>query len=155
MLDRGTAVENFVFNYLDYRLWKFDWEDHKNDPKKKQNYKDFKFTFRSSVEHHYPQNPPGDLRKLDEVDKFGNLCLISSSENSCLSNFPPMDKKEHIENNIKKGKIESIKQVRMIEKQETKGKWGENEILEHGKEMKEILGLCCRCPMNDSTCKRK
>jgi hypothetical protein len=44
---------NFIFNYLDYLLWlKYKESDSK--------IKNFKFTFRSSVEHYYPQNPmPG------------------------------------------------------------------------------------------------
>src|SRR5690606_4752623 len=39
---------NLVFNYLDYLIWK-DSDDRK--------IKEFYFTFRSSVEHFYPQNP--------------------------------------------------------------------------------------------------
>ncbi|ENA1795425.1 DUF262 domain-containing protein, partial [Flavobacterium psychrophilum] len=39
-LNNGTAVENFIFNYLDYLLWKTT-----------SNFKNFEFTFRSSVEH--------------------------------------------------------------------------------------------------------
>lgn len=40
-LDKGMAVENFIFNYVDYLLWK----DEKIDAKYKIN---FSFAFRSS-----------------------------------------------------------------------------------------------------------
>mgnify|MGYP000524815964 CR=1 FL=1 len=84
LLDKGTAVENFVFNYLDYILWK---ESSFN----------FEFTFRSSVEHYYPQNPISKEHTIDKsiYDLFGNLCLISSSKNSRLSNHMPTAKKDY------------------------------------------------------------
>ncbi len=127
LLDKGTDVENFVFNYLDYLLWKDDVKS----------YKDFEFTFRSSVEHYYPQNPIDDIPKLDNnvLNDFGNLCLISRSKNSRLSNFLPKAKTEFYEkNNIK----DSIKQGIMMSESKS-GDWGEDEIYRHGKEMKKIL----------------
>jgi hypothetical protein len=52
-LDKGTQVEHFIFNYLDYILWL-----NKNQYNQLQQYaKEFKFTFRDSVEHFYPRNP--------------------------------------------------------------------------------------------------
>jgi hypothetical protein len=123
-LDRGTNVENFVFNYLDYLLWN----------KNKTEYRTFEFIFRSSVEHYYPQHPiEGNISLAQEVlDKFGNLCLISSSINSKLSNYMPAAKKDHYNRNPI---IESIKQ-RLMMKYDT---WGEIEINKHGKEMKNII----------------
>ena len=87
-LDRGTAVENFVFNCLDYLLWK----------ERREGYKNFKFTFRSSVEHFYPQHPERKDSKMDEetLDNFGNLCLISARRNSGLSNHMPIVKVNRI-----------------------------------------------------------
>jgi hypothetical protein len=125
-LDKGTFVENFIFNYLDYLLWDKD----------KSKYSSFEFTFRSSVEHYYPRHPdPREgLPVLEEniLDNFGNLCLISSSRNSELSNHPPKEKKEHCRANPS---IESIKQQIMMEYE----KWEKGEILEHGAAMKNIL----------------
>lgn len=84
----GTNVPNFIFNRLDYLLWK----------KKMGNYTDFRFTFRSSVEHFYPQHPRNPSEnyqtlKEKEIDHFGNLCLISQSTNSRFSNDMPTAKK--------------------------------------------------------------
>jgi len=122
LLDKGTLVENFVFNYLDYILW----------AKKTDGYKGFEFTFRSSVEHYYPQNPVGNVKKINErvCDSFGNLCLISRSKNSKLSNHLPEAKKQF----YTKSKIDSLKQKLMMETD-----WNESEIKKHGKEMKDYL----------------
>ena len=119
-LDNGTAVENFVFNYLDYILWK---EQNVN----------FEFTFRSSVEHYYPQNPISKEHKIEAsvYDLFGNLCLISSSKNSRLSNHMPTAKKDYY---FKVG-ADSLKQQLMMENDN----WEEKEIRIHTKEMKDKL----------------
>ncbi|MDO6803043.1 DUF262 domain-containing protein [Wenyingzhuangia sp. 1_MG-2023] len=119
-LDNGTAVENFVFNYLDYILWK---EKNVN----------FEFTFRSSVEHYYPQNPISKDHAIDSsiYDLFGNLCLISSSKNSRLSNHMPLAKMDY----YSKVGTDSLKQQLMMEEDN----WEEKEIKDHTKEMKAKL----------------
>ncbi|KAA6339102.1 hypothetical protein EZS27_012937, partial [termite gut metagenome] len=129
-LDQGTGVENFVFNYLDYLLWQKDRQEDK--PK----FESFEYTFRSSVEHYYPQNPIEGNPKIDQkhLDNFGNLCLISSRKNSRLSNFMPQAKKDFYQNSATIG-IDSIKQSLMMEF----SNWNVSEIESHGKEMKELL----------------
>ena len=127
-LNQGTGVENFIFNYLDYLLF-----INEDIPGK---YKEgFRFTFRSSVEHYYPQNPREDLlEKLEDedLDRFGNLCLISDSLNSSLSNLHPKDKREILKNSKSN---ESIKQKIMLSYEP----WEVGQIDEHGKEMTKIL----------------
>ena len=122
----GVLVPNFVFNRLDYQLWK----------KYKEKYPKFRFTFRSSVEHHYPQHPSEEhgLEKLDKktLDNFGNLYLLSQSKNSRLSNLTPKAKCSYYEKNEN---YDSLKQAIMM----SYDKWEENEIKEHGKEMLKIL----------------
>lgn len=122
-LNNGTAVENFIFNYLDYLLWKTT-----------TNFKNFEFTFRSSVEHYYPQNPMEGNKELEKeyLNNFGNLCLISSSKNSRLSNYMPQAKKDHYQNSTS---IDSIKQRIMM----TETKWSKQEITNHNEQMKKIL----------------
>jgi hypothetical protein len=124
-LNKGTEVENFVFNYLDYLIWK-------QDPPK---YKDFQFAFRNSVEHHYPQNPINKEDKLNPsseipkgVDDFGNLCLLSRSKNSKLSNYLPSGKADH----YRRSGMDSIKQMLMIHYGVN---WGTSEIIEHRNKM--------------------
>ncbi len=142
-LNEGTKVENFIFNYLDYLLWQ-DYRADKNyfkinngqafDDKR---IGDFEYTFRSSVEHYYPQHPIDENLVLKEkntkwLDNFGNLCLISGSKNSRLSNFMPAAKKDYYTGSPT---IDSIKQCIMMEYQE----WHINEIKEHNDMMIKLL----------------
>lgn len=142
-LHQGTTVENFIFNYLDYLLW----QDYRTDKKyfkikNEQVFTDdrirhFEFSFRSSVEHYYPKHPIDENLALKGqnavwLDNFGNLCLISHSKNSRLSNFMPSQKKEFYSGSPT---IDSIKQRIMMEYDQ----WGAKEIELHGKKMIEIL----------------
>jgi len=85
------------------------------------------------VEHYYPQNPVGNIERLGSVicDNFGNLCLISRSKNSKLSNHLPEAKKDYYKN----AGIDSLKQ-RLMMKIDV---WDKEAIFKHGKEMKELL----------------
>lgn len=148
-LNQGTVVENFIFNYLDYLLWQ-DYRSDKNYFKIKNGQaftdnrvKDFEYTFRSSVEHYYPQHPIDEnliLKGQDAnwLDNFGNLCLISGSKNSRLSNFMPTAKKDYYTGS---STIDSIKQRIMMEYEnwDTNGTNNHNEIKEHSEKMTELL----------------
>lgn len=118
----GNIANNLVFNYLDYLLWL----EHREENNR---IRDYEFTFRSSVEHFYPQTPrEGHVRLPEDVlDSFGNLCLISHSKNSTLSNYMPKAKKDH----YKAGALDSIKQWLIMQPEQ----WGEEEIKEHYDEM--------------------
>ncbi|QKX17316.1 DUF262 domain-containing protein [Microbulbifer sp. YPW1] len=144
-LDQGTGVQNFIFNRLDYRLW-LQLRDGTSFPGVDMSYvrgrhQTFRFSFRTSVEHYYPQNPlGGSVLKASEtlpngVDSFGNLCLISHSNNSKLSNYLPTAKKEHYD---KATAVESLKQVFMMSYKH----WGPEQpevIAAHERMMIEVL----------------
>ena len=127
--DDGINVPNFVFNRLDYQLW----------TKYKNTYPQFRFTFRSSVEHHYPQHPSEEhgLDRLEKktLDNFGNLYLLSQSKNSRLSNLPPEAKLTYYPN----GDYDSLKQALMMEKTKELNNWKAEEILKHGEDMWALL----------------
>lgn len=125
-LSFGNIENNLVFNFLDYLLWV---KHQASDDKVKY----YEFTFRSSVEHYYPQNPlSGDKRLPTELlDSFGNLCLISHSKNSRLSNHMPAAKREHYFGS----KIDSVKQHLMMDYE----LWNEANIKAHFNEMKSVL----------------
>jgi len=141
-LDIGTGVNNFIFNYLDYLLW----QNYKTDNKEyfriingKKTINDdrisrFEYTFRSSVEHYYPQHPIQGNPSIDPIwsNNFGNLCLLSASKNSKLSNYMPQAKKDHYQGSTT---IDSIKQRIMMEYND----WSTKEIEDHGEKMKELL----------------
>ena len=115
-----------MITYLDYLLWlKYEQRD--------STVKSYEFTFRSSVEHYYPQHPMlgYDTLSPDILDSFGNLCLISHSKNSRLSNFMPEAKREYYQKNP----IDSVKQYLMMKYKH----WNEESINKHYQKMKNIL----------------
>ena len=145
--DDGVSVPNFIFNRLDYQLWKFFHEQEQEQEQrveilsendkwltiknKEAIWKKFRFTFRSSVEHHYPQHPSAGDELESGLNNFGNLYLLSQSKNSSLGNSSPEEKKKHYTNN----EYDSLKQAIMM----SYDKWGEDEIKVHGEKMLTIL----------------
>ncbi|MFC0308465.1 DUF262 domain-containing protein [Gallibacterium trehalosifermentans] len=124
----GQAIPHYIFNYLDYLLWK-DWDNIGKDNifLRKNN---FVFSLsRNSIEHYLPQSKSDMLGDVNNVDSFGNLCLISHYQNSSLNNQVPLGKRMRYEN----GSLKCIspKQALMLS-YET---WGEKEIEDHYKEM--------------------
>lgn len=121
----GNIENNLVFNFLDYLLW---LEHRASEP-----VKSYEFTFRSSVEHYYPQHPLDGQVQLDAdtLNSFGNLCLISHSKNSRLSNFMPAAKKEFYKSNA----IDSVKQYLMMETES----WDASAISAHAEQMNNVL----------------
>ncbi|MGM9774538.1 MAG: DUF262 domain-containing protein [Candidatus Egerieousia sp.] len=120
-----TNIDVFYFNYLDMQLWL------------KGECREFVFTSRSSVEHFYPQHPMENYRPMDEehLHSFGNLCLISSSKNSKLSNFSPIQKTDF----YAKSQIDSIKQKLMMDRCREKRNWDISDIEEHAQEMERVI----------------
>lgn len=133
----GSIRNIFVFNYLDYLLWKKG-----NGPK-------FIFTARSSIEHFYPQNKRDDKVFINDkntedtlLHSFGNLCLISHSLNSRVSNDMPDVKVKYFSDgrDIKTGNIDSLKLLKMIQRIKGKeDKWDQTMIKNHEDEMLEVL----------------
>lgn len=124
----GHIESNFVFNYLDYLLWRYRFGESNHD-----------FTFRSSVEHFYPQHPVGEHPKLasEVLNSFGNLCLISHSKNSKLSNHLPTAKREY----YGKSDFDSFKQKLMLDLAEQWGPNHESTIKQHETEMLNLLRI--------------
>lgn len=130
----GLAIPHYIFNYLDYLLWK-DWDNRGKDNKflKKS---DFVFSLsRNSIEHYFPQSRRDSLSESDQdnLDSLGNLCLISHYQNSSLNNEVPSEKRKRYEN----GSLKCIspKQAIML----SYDTWGSKEIEEHKKDMMKIL----------------
>ncbi|PRD20492.1 UNVERIFIED_CONTAM: yfjM [Trichonephila clavipes] len=121
----GNIENNLVFNFLDYLLW---LKHGKSDP-----VKSYEFTFRSSVEHYYPQKPLQGIDPLaeDDLHSFGNLCLISHEKNSRLSNFTPEQKKAFYLKNT----LDSVKQHLMMQPET----WDVPAIREHHQQMIDVL----------------
>lgn len=130
----GLAIPHYIFNYLDYLLWK-DWDNRGKDNKflKKS---DFVFSLsRNSIEHYFPQSRRDSLSESDQdnLDSLGNLCLISHYQNSSLNNEVPSEKRKRYEN----GSLKCIspKQALML----SYDTWGSEEIKKHNEDMGKIL----------------
>lgn len=136
----GQAIPHYIFNYLDYLLWR-DWG---NEIDEKILQKDnFIFSLsRNSIEHYLPQSRKESLLgniELDNRDRvlnsFGNLCLISHYQNSSLNDQIPSEKvKRYLSGSLK---CISPKQALMMSKKP----WDSVKIEEHQKEMIKILDL--------------
>ena len=90
------------------------------------------------MEHWYPRNPSeGTFERWDDdVDRFGNLCLIQRNVNSRFSNMSPEAKKSTFKDMIKKG---SLKLRIMSEKTNESQKWKETICAQHEQEMLDLL----------------
>lgn len=128
-IDQGCSVHNFIFNFYDFITWQ-------NAPQK---YPKFDFSYRTSVEHFYPQKPMKGYPVLndDVLHSFGNLCLISSSMNSKFSNNMPKAKLANfgLDEEVRNGL--SLKLLEMMDVVKVKGDWSENEIKVFNEEAKQ------------------
>lgn len=124
-LPEGFAISRIVFTYLDFLLL--------NEAAKE----DFKFQFRTSIEHFYPQHPDKD-QSGEVLDKkylhwLGNLALVSVSANSKFSNNLPRNKiswKQIVQ--------QSAKLQLMAEMTATSG-WGDVQVAAHHEQMLDLL----------------
>lgn len=143
---KGQYIPNYIFNYLDYLLWR-DWNDkvgEKNGFLQKDN---FIFSLsRNSIEHYLPQSKkdsllndvePSDSKREEVLNSFGNLCLISHYQNSSLNDEIPSEKvKRYLSGSLK---CISPKQAIMLSYKE----WNSESINDHYKKMMEILNKEC------------
>lgn len=133
----GTNTKNFIFNRLDYLIWYYSTIDKKTfkdliAPIKVSN---FQFGFRSSVEHFFPQQPRnGEKCPFNEINRFGNLCLISQQKNSRFSNDLPKAKKANYHR--PDDKPESLKMELMWDYADN---WDEENLIAHEELMKKLL----------------
>ena len=124
----GEKVENFVFNFYDFILWK------------EQKTPDFEFAYRTSVEHFYPQHPiDNKLIEFEYLHSFGNLCLVSNSMNSKFSNSLPAAKYSNFGTDRKVLSTYSVKLQNMMQSMRDHDKWNENKIKSEADEAKSLL----------------
>ena len=134
-----------IFNlyFIDFLLWKLYKTDEVSDSLKplkdkidklKRHFVNFKFKSLNSKEHLFSQSQ--SILHFGEVKEFingiGNLCLISTSENSSGNKENPTEKKLRFAD-----KNSSLKRLIMFESYEN-DKWEEEQINKHKTEI-EIL----------------
>ncbi|ORJ31915.1 hypothetical protein ATE37_09180 [Streptococcus oralis subsp. tigurinus] len=136
----GT-IPVYAFNFVDYVLWK-----NREELKKAYDVKfeDFKFTYRRSIEHWFPQHPNSDERveKLDDkfLHSFGNLCIITDSQNSKFGNLVPSAKYKQWEGIFNR---QSLKLQMMADVTVKNDKWGIREIQSMEKEVERYVHDFC------------
>lgn len=123
----------FVFNYLDYLLWKTPELLQKKKSK-------FRFSFKSSVEHFSPQTPKANEVLEEKVlHSFGNLCLMGTSENSSLSNDSPQEKQRILERRRGSMTPLSLKLELMMATVLKENAWNDTDIKSHKEDMFKVL----------------
>ena len=133
----------YAFNFVDYVLWK-NREKLKKDYDAK--FEDFKFAYRRSIEHWYPQNPNGhdgeSQLPAEFLHSFGNLRIITDSQNSRFGNSYPEAKLEQWE---REGifKRQSLKLQMMAEITSKKNRWDIGEIQSMEKEVERYVQNFC------------
>lgn len=137
------AIPVYAFNFVDYVLWK-NREELKKDYDIE--FKDFKFAYRRSIEHWYPQNPNGQDGEsqlpAEFLHSFGNLCIITDSQNSRFGNSYPEAKLEQWE---REGIFhrQSLKLQMMAKITSKKNRWDICEIQSMEKEVERYVQNFC------------
>ena len=131
----------YAFNFVDYVLWK-NREELKKDYDIE--FKDFKFAYRRSIEHWFPQHPNSDERveRIDDqfLHSFGNLCIITDSQNSKFGNLVPSAKYKQWEGIFDR---QSLKLQMMADITLKNDKWGICEIQSMEKEVERYVHDFC------------
>ena len=129
------AIPVYAFNFVDYVLWK-------NRAELEKEYKDikfdnFKFAYRRSIEHWFPQHPNSDeiVEKMDAkfLHSFGNLCIITDSQNSKFGNLVPSAKYKQWEGIFSRQSLKLQMMAEITSKKDSG--WGPEQITELEKEI--------------------
>ena len=125
----GTDTPHFLLNFIDYLYW-IASRQNETTIRYAKKINEFQFKYYNSVEHHLPQSYENTNK--DNLDKIGNLCLISKRKNSSLNDKGPTEK----------AKIEpGLQPNRSVMYQITHdyGKWGGTEIEAHQRDINDLL----------------
>ena len=138
------AIPVYAFNFVDYVLWKNRAELEKEY--KDINFDNFKFASRRSIEHWFPQNPNGhdgeSQLPAEFLHSFGNLCIITDSQNSRFGNSYPEAKLEQWE---REGIFhrQSLKLQMMAKITSKKNRWDIGEVQSMEKEVERYVQNFC------------
>ncbi|GEO11800.1 DUF262 domain-containing protein [Segetibacter aerophilus] len=130
--DKGTKFQHYWFQKLEYVLWK-NWPFAKTIE-----FENYRATSRNSIEHIYPQNPENPAKNPPLPNKdlhcFGNLVLLSVSQNSEYSNKSVDEKRSMFKN--KTNGYDSLKSYYILQQNSN---WTDTEIGQHQNSMVDIL----------------
>ena len=128
--NRGFDISRIVFTYVDYLLA----TEAPNG--------DFRFTFRNSIEHFYPQGPDPELQSAfgalgdpSDRDFFGNLALVTVRDNSKFTNLPPFMKAQSLAIVAQSPKLGKMAEIAQADKRA----WNSPAIRAHHTAMVDLL----------------
>jgi uncharacterized protein with ParB-like and HNH nuclease domain len=101
----GTSFPHYWFYKIDFILW------HEKDELRKPQWNNYKVTAKNSIEHIGPQNPRDKRDKVcvNQLDKMGNLVLVTRSINSEYGDQPYKVKRARFTDKKNKGSYDSLK----------------------------------------------
>ena len=130
----GTDTPHFLLNFIDYLYCR-------QEPGRFLD--TFNFKYWNSIEHHLARNKVDD--NCPFINNLGNLCLVSKSLNSRLSD---RDVKEKVQV-YTKGNLGPNRRVMYEETEKANFEWGEEQIHKHYNELVELLSTREKlCPVS-------
>lgn len=161
--EKSKGIPLFIFNYLDFKIWKNYFEDLRSG-KFKEGSKERKMFFeklgcsdfglkvfeqfyfsrtRRSLEHYYPQaNIEDNFITESQINCFGNFAMIGSEANSSGSNWSPKTKLDHYldsSGKIKQISVASLKFMIMMQICKDNNQWLYSEVKQHQNQVLKIL----------------
>jgi hypothetical protein len=136
----GTGTPHYWFYKLEYLLWEkwFNSEDADDRASKpallNSRANIFRMRHVTSVEHVSPQSQNNG--KITQLDRFGNLALLSVSENSSYSDKDPIEKRGAFEASLTRGIIQSLKLADIFS---SGSGWSDTAMEAHEVAMMDIL----------------
>lgn len=132
----GVGTRHFLFNFIDYLCWLASRQGQLGEYISLKDFElqDFKFRYWNSVEHHLARNKAKEVEE-SALDSLGNLCLISRSANSKLSDRIVKEKVEHYS-----GKnLGPKRQIMYAGTKASAYEWSRAEIEQHHREILSLL----------------
>ena len=114
-----NKVDRYWFWRLDYELWDKRNDENgwlENHPELIAVVNRYVFRVNRSIEHLHPQTPTDNKSEVwdsENLNRFGNLAMISSSFNSLQSNESAGVKMERIHHQIETSQLQSLKMLHM------------------------------------------
>jgi hypothetical protein len=137
----GTSTHHYWFYKLEHLLWERWFNSKDEDSQKPDILKNSSANFRmrhvTSIEHVSPQSR--NTGEITQLDRFGNLALISVGENSTFSDKDPVEKKGAFEASLKRGVIQSLKLAHIFSYIKDGADWNDDALSEHENAMFSLL----------------
>lgn len=128
----GFNIPRIVFTYIDFLLVTQNLDSRFD--------RDYLFSFRTSIEHFYPQHPDeqqsGGQVSAINLHSLGNLALVSVGTNSKFSNSLPHSKATNFRTSIE---AQSPKLQIMAERTRELGLWDDTQVEAHHLEILQLL----------------